>query len=46
MVRVEVSRRERVKVVPALPEFAGFVGVGEEFGILLGVTETLPSLVS
>jgi len=38
---VEVAGCEGVEVVPTLPELSGFVGVGVQLGILLGVTERL-----
>jgi len=38
---VQMAGGEGVKVVPALPELAGFVAVWVELGVLLGVTECL-----
>jgi len=40
-VRVEVAWCEGVEVIPPLPELTGFVGVGIQPGVLLGVTERL-----
>jgi len=41
IVWVEVAGREGVEVVPPLPVLAGLVQVGEQLGVLLGVTESL-----
>jgi len=41
VIRVEVAGGEGVEFVPPLLELAGFVGVGEQLGVLLGVTKTL-----
>ena len=38
---VEVAWGEGAKVVPPFPELTGFVGVGVELGVRLGVTEGL-----
>ena len=41
IVWVKVVRREGVKGVPHLPEFAGLKGVGEQLGVLLLISEGL-----
>ena len=41
VVGVVVAGREGVEVVPPLPELAGFVRVGIQLGVFLGVTERL-----
>jgi len=41
IVGVEVAGREGVEVVPPLPELAGFVRVGVQLGVFLGVAERL-----
>jgi len=41
IVGVELAWGAGLKVVPALPEFAAFVSVGIQLGILLGVAERL-----
>jgi len=40
-VSVEVAWCEGVEVVPPLPEFTGFIGVGIQPGVLFGVPERL-----
>jgi len=38
---VNVAKGEGIEVVAPLPEFAGFIGVGEQLGVLLRVSEGL-----